>query len=197
METAPGTGIWASARRLGPAVRHVDPDSGEVGLGLRLKIDGRAVSESEWIIAREGMSLYRPEGFIAALPRARRPAGMDAPDRATAIRIANSYFEGIDESLTGARSGGINRCTEGFERVRDRTEDVIDRRFFYDSEAGVVWGHGIFSRVPNAMQGREPLKWLHFFELFEIDDGRIRGIYAAMDYLPTEITGSGWGGATE
>ena len=79
----------------------------------------------------------------------------------------------------------------------ERTEDVIDRRFFYDREAGLVWSHGTFSRVPGAVQRNEPLKWLNFFELFEIDDGRIRGIYAVMDYLPKEITGSGWSGAVE
>lgn len=249
VDATPGTGIWSTARRLGSGVRHADPVSAEVGffgvieeatgpalVGLRLKLDGDAVSESEWIIARQGMALYRPEGFVAGLPRAARPPGLAASDRATAIRIANSYFEGIDESdgslvlehpecfriengthmvgrrptepphtadrpagdgLTGATSRGINSCTEGFDRTGQRTEDVIDRRFFHDSEAGVVWAHGIFSRVPGAMNRNEPLKWLNFFELFEIEDGRIRAIYAVMDYLPPEITGSGWGGADE
>lgn len=249
VDAGPGTGIWATAQRLGSGVRYADPESGEAGyfgvideeagpalVGLRLKLDARAVRESEWIIARDGMALYRPQGFVAGLPRTARPAGVAAAGRDDAIRIANSYFIGIDKSdgaqviehpecfriengtqmvgrrasepphtaerpagdgLAGALSPGINSCTEGFERVGDRTENVIDRRFFYDSEAGLVWSHGIFARVPGAMQRNEPLKWLNFFELFEIEDGRIRGIYAVMDYLPAEITGSGWGGATE
>ena len=56
------------------------------------------MSESEWIIARSGMALYKPEGFSRRVPRTVRPAGIGASDRATAIRVANSYFEGIDES---------------------------------------------------------------------------------------------------
>jgi hypothetical protein len=249
VDAAPGTGIWSTALRLGEAVRYADAEAGEVGFfgvieeqagpalaGLRLRVSGGAVSEAEWIIARKGMALYKPEGFRAALPRTTRRPGTAAIDRTAAIRIANSYFEGIDESsaplvmehpecfriengthmvgrrpsqapltadrpagdgLTGPTSRGINHCTEGFDTVGVRTADVIDRRFFHDREAGVVWSHGTFSRQPGAMQRNEPLKWLNFFELFEIEDGRIRGIYAVMDYLPAEITGSGWGGADE
>ncbi len=249
VDADPGTGIWASAQRLGHGVRYADPTSGEVGFfgvieeeagpalaGLRLKLSGRAVSESEWIIARKGAPLYKLEGFLAGLPPAARLPGKPAPDRATAIGVANSYFEGIDESdgtlviehpecfriengtqmvgrrpyqpphtaerpagdgLTGPTSRGINRCTEGFAQTGSRTEDVIDRRFFYDSEAGVVWSHGTFTRVAGAMSRGEPLKWLNFFELFDLEDGRIRSIHAVMEYLPKEITGSGWGGAHE
>ncbi len=249
VDSSPGSGIWASAQRLGHGVRHADPVAGEAGffgvieeqggpalVGLRLKLSGRAFTESEWIIARKGAPLYKLEGFLAGLPPTSRLPGNAAADRGTAIRVANSYFEGIDESdgalviehpecfriengtqmvgrrpyqaphttdraagdgLTGPTSRGINRCTEGFAQTGSRTEDVIDRRFFYDSEAGVVWSHGTFTRVPGAMSRGEPLKWLNFFEVFEIEDGRIRGIHAVMDYLPPEITGSGWGGADE
>ena len=249
LDTSPGNGIWSTARRLGDGVRYADPVSGEAGffgvieeqsdpalVGLRLKVRAGAVSESEWIIARKGMALYKPEGFVAALPRTRRPNDGRVIDRDTAIQVANSYFVGIDRSsaaavvehpecfriengthmvgrrptepphtanrpagngLTGATSPGINSCTEGFEKMKDRTEDVIDRRYFYDPEAGVVWGHGVFKRVPGAMGRNEPLKWLNLMEMFEIDDGRIRGIYAVMDYLPKDITASGWGGRDE
>jgi hypothetical protein len=249
LDTVPGNGIWSTARRLGDGVRYADPVSGEVGffgiieessetalVGLRLKVRAGSVSESEWIIARKGMALYKPEGFAAALPRTSKPNGGKVIDRDTAIKVANSYFVGIDRSsaeavvehpecfriengthmvgrrptepphtadrpagdgLTGALSPGINHCTEGFEKMKDRTEDVIDRRFFYDPEAGVVWGHGVFKRVPGAMIRNEPLRWLNLMEIFEIDDGRIRGIYAVMDYLPKEITASGWGGRDE
>lgn len=249
VDARPGTGIWASAQRLGHGVRHADTVAGEAGffgvieeeggpalVGLRLKLSGRDFSESEWIIARKGAPLYKLEGFLAGLPPTARLPGNPAADRSTAIRVANSYFEGIDEAdgalviehpecfriengtqmvgrrphqaphttdraagdgLTGSTARGINRCTEGFAQTGSRTEDVIDRRFFHDSEAGVVWAHGTFTRVPGAMSRGEPLRWLNFFELFEIEEGRIRGIYAVMDYLPADITGSGWGGADE
>lgn len=249
VDASAGSGIWSSAQRLGHGMRYADPTSGEVGffgvieeqagpalVGLRLKRSGRAISEAEWIIARKGAPLYKLEGFLAGLPPTARLPGKPAADRATAIRVANSYFQGIDESdgalviehpecfriengtqmvgrrpyqaphtaerpagdgLTGPTSRGINRCTEGFAQTGSRTEDVIDRRFFYDSEAGVVWSHGTFTRVAGAMSRGEPLKWLNFFELFEIEDGRIRAIHAVMEYLPKEITGSGWGGADD
>lgn len=90
---------------------------------------------------------------------------------------------------------GVTSCITGFENLHSITEDVIDRRFFYDEHAGTVWTHGIFKRVPGARSRHGgPLLWLNFFELFQIDNDRIRGIYAAMNYLPAEITGSGWPG---
>jgi hypothetical protein len=250
VDAKPGTGIWTTAKALGRGVRYADPASGEAGyfgtieeaagpalIGLRIKVQTGAIIEAEWIIARKGMALYKPEGFVANLPRATRPAGVAAEDRATALAIANSYFEGIDESsgklvrehpecfriengthmvgrkpsepphtaqrpagdgLKSAQTAGINSCTNEFDQVGKRTEDVIDRRFFYDPEAGLVWGHGIFSRIAGSKNPQgEPWKWLNFMELFEIENGKIRGIYAAMDYLPAAITKSGWGGADE
>jgi hypothetical protein len=249
-DTIAGRGIWITAKALGSGVRYADPETGEAGyfgiveeeagpaiVGLRIKLQPEGISEAEWIIARNGMTFYKPEGFVANLPRAARPAGVAAENRAAALAIANSYFEGIDESSgplvkehpecyriengthivgrkpdepphtasrpagdgfrTGATNAGINSCTNGFADIGKRTEDVIDRRFFYDSEAGVVWSHGTFKRVPGAMLSGAPAAWLNFMELFQIDNGRIRGIYAAMDFLPPEITKSGWGGADE
>jgi len=215
----------------------VEEAAAPVLVGLRIRLQGEAVSEAEWILARKGMALYQPEGFGAHLPRVVRPLGTAPVDRAAAIAVANSYFEGIDESdgtlvqqhpecfriengtqmvgrrpdepphtaerpagdgLNSATAAGITSCTQQFEQVGQRTEDVIDRRFFYDPEANLVWSHGVFARVPGAVNPQgEPWKWLNFMELFELEDGQIRGIYAAMDYLPADTTTSGWGGADE
>jgi hypothetical protein len=215
----------------------VEEPAGPVLVGLRIRVQDGAVSESPWSLARKGVALYTPAGGGAHLPRAVRPLGTDVLDRDAAIAAANSYFEGIDESdgalvqqheecfriengtqmvgrrsdepphtadraagdgLASATAAGISNCAHQFGQVGKRTEDVIDRRFFYDPEANVVWSHGIFSRVPGATKPQgEPGKWLNLMELFDLEEGRIRGIYAAMDYLPPEITSSGWGGADE
>jgi hypothetical protein len=251
VETPAGKGIWTTATAVGPGRRYADPVSGEVGffgtieegaagraiVGVRLKVKDSAVAESEWILARKGMAFYQPDAFEANLPRANRPAGTAALERDAALAVANSYFEGIDESngdlvkaapecfriengtqtvgrtpnqpkrtadsprgdgIASALAAGITSCPSGFADLKTLTEDVIDRRFFYDPEAGLVWSHGTFKRVPGGKdRNGKMLPWLNFFELFEIDDGRIRGIYAAMNFLPKELTSSGWGGAEE
>lgn len=102
------------------------------------------------------------------------------------------------DGVATALGAGISSCSSGFANLANITEDVIDRRFFYDFDAGVVWSHGTFKRVEGYRTSQGGiLPWLNFTEIFQIEDGQIRGIYAAMNYLPPEITSSGWGGSDE
>lgn len=244
-----GDGLWISLVALGDVQRrYADPVLGQVGyigfikeiddslamVSVRLKVENRAVTEAEWVIAREGMALYNPEGFTLNPPPETRTPTTSFPVRADAIRIANSYFNGIDKSdgslvvadpecyriengsatvgrkpewpvrstdhnkpgdgMTGPLSSDPDSsCPSGFENLRNITEDVINRRFFVDEEAGMVWTNAIFKRVKGAKtRAGKTLPWLYFNENFFIEDGHIRGIYAVMDYLPPEIKSSGW-----
>lgn len=84
-------------------------------------------------------------------------------------------------------------CDTNLERMQ-QIAAVIERRYVVDVEAGVVAGWAVFARNPE-IKRRDGSPWprLLLCETFTIDSGRIRGIYAAMNYLPLEIPGSGWG----
>lgn len=249
VDVTPGDGLWTSLTALSDVQRrYSDPVLGQVGYigfiketddnlamaSVRLKVKDQVVTEAEWVIARNGMAMYNPEGFALNPPPETRNSKTSFPERADAIRIANSYFNGIDKSdgslvvadpecyriengsatvgrkpewpvrrpdhnkpgngITGPLSADPNSsCPSGFENLRHITEDVINRRFFVDEEAGMVWANAIFKRVKGAKtRAGKTLPWLYFNENFFIEDGRIRGIYAVMDYLPPEIKSSGW-----
>jgi hypothetical protein len=72
---------------------------------------------------------------------------------------------------------------------------VVHRRFpVVDEEAGVVLGMGIFNRPPGARRNDgSPFPRNLLSEFFMIEDGRIRGIYAAMHYMvPDNPNAPGW-----
>jgi hypothetical protein len=65
---------------------------------------------------------------------------------------------------------------------------VVARRYpVVDEEAGVVLGMVIFLRPPGNASRRNLLT-----EWFAIDSGKVRGIYAAMHYLPPTIGAPNW-----
>lgn len=84
-------------------------------------------------------------------------------------------------------------CITGFENLRNVTAKVADLHYFFDDEAGVVWSAGVFERVEDAVtrQG-DPLPWLYFASVIQVEDGQVRGVYAAMHYLPADVKSSGW-----
>ena len=102
---------------------------------------------------------------------------------------------GLAPAQPGAEPAGNpdTSCTSGFSNLSTITEAVVNRRYFVDQEAGVAWGTIIFARVEGATQASgDILPWNYLTEIFRIEDGRIRGIYAVMNFLPPEITTSGW-----
>ena len=72
---------------------------------------------------------------------------------------------------------------------------VSNRRFpVADEEAGVVIGMGVFNRPPGAARADGTL-WPRnlLTEVFVVEDGRIRGIWAAMHYMTPDVpTAPGW-----
>ncbi len=110
-------GLWATAT--GGAdyrISAADPIEGQVGivgviqenrqpvvLALRLKVAGRAISEAEAVVARKGEQVFDParmavpgSAFLEVLKPSERAS------REEMIRIANSYFRGLDEENSGS-----------------------------------------------------------------------------------------------
>jgi len=106
-----GDGMWGPTVTLGSyKLYFADPQAGQVGffgtieehghpviLGLRLKIDNKKISEMEVVALRKTSGVFsHPENLVdkpifhqALAPRERR-------QRAELIRVANSYFEGME-----------------------------------------------------------------------------------------------------
>jgi hypothetical protein len=80
-------------------------------LALRLKIGNRKISEMEAIVARSGGGGFaRPQDLVDK-PIFREPlAANDHPSREELVRIANSYFEGL-EKATGKLTPFDPQCT--------------------------------------------------------------------------------------
>lgn len=109
----PGDGLWRTATGLGGyRFKFSDPQTHQAGavtvvlengveqlVGLRLKVDGRAISEAEMIVARKGEgqtlvtdSLKTPlPELLAPVPEARRSS------RAELTSIADKYFTAIEK----------------------------------------------------------------------------------------------------
>jgi len=190
-------------------------------VAIRIRVEAGAITESETFIARKGDALFSPEGFAALPPRAGPiDAGKRTP-RAEMISAANSYFDGLsrhdstkvarvkgcDRLENGARvtnrpprdqaSGapavefGATDCGSGLERMT-QIAGVTHRRFpLVDEEAGVVMGVGLFQRPPG--QTGNFAKRNLLTEFFQVDAGKLSGIYAVMRYVEADFPDStGW-----
>ncbi len=141
------------------------------------------VENGSWMVGHfDGTPLTEAELQAGAVPP-------PAPDAAGAP--APKPGNGITEPYSPNR-----QCTSGFERLSARAGGgggVINRHYFADEEAGIGWGTVIFSPAPGAKDPRgQPARALYLTEVFRVEQGKIRGIYAAMDYIPVESKTSGW-----
>jgi hypothetical protein len=119
----PGNGLWKTATALGKVQRrYFDPVSGQAAyfgtieegdstaiVNVRLRIENRKLTEAEWHVAREndpGLSGPRQPGgrpvngynkdYLAQNPPPERTVPVNArADRATLVRIVESYFDAI------------------------------------------------------------------------------------------------------
>jgi hypothetical protein len=100
---------------------------------------------------------------------------------------------GITAPRMGTTGGA---CNSGLDGLKGVTAGVIDRHYLADVRAGIAWGTVIFARAEGKL-GRDgkPLAWLYLTEIFKVENGKIRGVFAAMHYLPPEIKTSGWPGS--
>ncbi len=110
----PGDGLWATASGLGSyRLEFAEPEAGEAGafalieengtpaiLALRMKVADGKITEVETLVARKQTTAFLntaaltepPPIFLEAVPSAERLP------RQEMIRIANSYFNGIEQS---------------------------------------------------------------------------------------------------
>ncbi len=138
--TAAGAGIWQSLTAFGPVTRrYFDPvtggaelfgvatDKGEPAVvSLRLKVEGRLITEAEWHVAHKGDAgiqgepasvLFDPDKLAASPPPERVVAKAQRLPRETLVRVVNSYFDGItasDPKLVLAHPG-CSRMENGLE----------------------------------------------------------------------------------
>ncbi|MDP9083689.1 MAG: hypothetical protein M3N50_07985 [Pseudomonadota bacterium] len=211
--TAPGSGLWQTMTALGKVQRrYMDPVNGSMGYfgtieegdvmsvaTLRLKAEGRKITEAEWVIGRPADG-GPPGAGAAGLEAHAPPEGILAPNarsaRGSMIAAANSFFDGLqqhDGSLvmdqTGCRRvenggtlpalapGGASGVERGdCDRVnRTMIAAIAARRFpVVDEQAGVVLGMMVILRNPGVTNRLLSTEW------FAIEDGKIRGIQVAM-----------------
>lgn len=201
-------GIGAVERRYyDPATGHavffgiLDEGEASAIAALRLKVSDGAIAEAEWNIGRArdpgirgepGEVLFDIDTLTAEPPAARVVPARERLSRDALIAIANSYFDGItaaDADVIRAHEG-CDRFENGF-RVTAGDADctagqgsfnvifVAARRYIVDVEAQVVIASAVFVREPGNDKRRN-----FFSELFYIDEGLIRDVYAAMYYVP-------------
>ena len=195
-------------------------EGAEAGIAtLRLKVADRRITEGELVIGRRADGVFSPEG-LAANPPPEGPAAAEARTaREALIAAANSYFDGLSAHRNdvvlavpgcirienGVRMTGPTAGRNGAPPVdrgdcanvsgMSQISGVSNRRFLVaDEVAGVVLGMGVFNRPPGAARADGTL-WPRnlLTEIFAVDTGRIRGIWAAMHYMVPDVpTAPGW-----
>jgi hypothetical protein len=191
-------------------------------VAIRIRIVDGLIAESETFIARRGDALFSPEGFTALPPRDPTPLPADKrSSREAMAAAANAYFDGLQShsSANVPRVRGCERlengtrvtnrpprdapagapavefgatdCGSGLERMT-QISAVVHRRFpLIDEEAGVVMGVGMFQRPPG--QTGNFAKRLLLTEFFQVEQGKLSGIYAVMKYVEADFPDStGW-----
>jgi hypothetical protein len=118
-------GMWGPQVTLGSyRLYFADPKAGQVGfmgvvaenghpqiLALRLKIENRKIGEMEAIVARSGGGGFaRPQDLVDKPIFHEALAANDHPSREELVRIADSYFEGL-EKATGKLTPFDPQCT--------------------------------------------------------------------------------------
>lgn len=141
VELEPGTGVWKSVTGYGAVERRyfdvperqavffgiLNEGAAPVIVSVRLKIEGRKVSEAEWTVARkEYGGLFSIEGLTALPPRPDTPIpAKDRPTRAQLIAMGNAYFDGL-EAKNGSKIPHIDGCerVENGVKVTHRPRNV-------------------------------------------------------------------------
>jgi hypothetical protein len=244
INTAQGKGVWTTVTGLGQVQRRfLDPVSGQAAYygtidegstqaiaTIRVRVENRRITEAEWYVARAddpGLGGPRQPGrppanllnveYLTKYPPPERvvPTGQRS-DRATLVRIVDSYFDAITshdgsialthpgcgraENGTPAPQGlflppanpdspppaADRDCVAGLENFN--LQMVVARRTpLVDVEAQVALAYAVFIRRPGSPTPRNA-----FSEWFFIDNARIRTIYTAMFYPPPELAVPNW-----
>ena len=123
INVGPGNGVWKTVTALGKVQRrYLDPVSGQAAyygtveegggtaiVTVRVRVENRQLTEAEWYLARADdpglngprqpgrppANLHNPEYLASNPPRDRVVPPDQRADRATLVRIVNSYFDAI------------------------------------------------------------------------------------------------------
>lgn len=178
-----GKGLWAtSTGNLGYRLSILDVETNQAGffglmtengepcfIALRLKTEGRKLSEAEALIARWGNPLWGPEGHTEPRPELLQTVPLeDLATRNEAITIADSYFNAIElddgelvplhpdciriengvRTTSNPTRAGVGRLpvkeglSSGFYAY---IQEIRDRRYpIYDEETGVIMSIVVF-----------------------------------------------------
>jgi len=184
---------------------------------VRVKVEDRKISEAEWIVARKGE--YGPNGPNGNVFNADSLIANPAPERTvpkaqrlsreSLVAITNSYFDGLTthdgkiiqhhDGCTRVENGTVmtNRpgrnggppggdCATGLENFN--ASIVAARRYpVVDEDAQAVLAFAVFLRKPGS-----PTRRNMFSEWFFIDEAKIRLIYSAMFYPPSDQPVPNW-----
>jgi hypothetical protein len=234
--TRPGTGVWKSVTGLGKVQRrYADPVSGQAAyfgtvqegdkqaiVTVRVKVENRQITESEWYLARAGDpgmngppapgqpggNFFDPDNLAANPPPERVVPRDKRLSREALMAIANSYFDGItthDGSIIMAHPGcsrlenGITvtgRAGRGGGPPSDCTSGLATINILNVAAR----------RYPVVDEEAGVVLVLGVFlrrpgttprrnvlsEWFVIEDGKIRSVYAAMFYPASDVPVPNW-----
>lgn len=248
ISVAPGAGTWQSVTALGEVQRrYSDPVSGQAAyygsveegdesalVTARIRVENRQITEAEWYIARAddpGMGGARQPGQPPANllnvdylkqngpPQRTVPPGERA-DRATLIRIVDSYFDALtshDRTVALAHPG-CSRAENGTPAPAgqflpplnpDQAPSPGDDPSARDCLAGLEGFNlqmVVAKRIPLVdVEAQAVLSYAVFIrrpgtatprnvfsEWFFIDQAKIRTVYTAMFYPPAELAVPNW-----
>jgi hypothetical protein len=188
---------------------------------LRIRVVDRKITEGELVVGRKSDITFDAEGLSAAPPPDGPVSSSARSSRKEMVTAANSYFDGIEHhdssrvfsypgcvriengvKVTGrpipnAAPGkpATTDCSNNLEVFQSTISQVAHRRFpVVDEEAGVVLGMGVFNRPPGAKRSDGSIYPRNLLtEIFFVENGRIRAIYAAMHYMtPDNPNAPGW-----
>jgi hypothetical protein len=245
----PGTGVWKTVNALGKVQRrYLDATSGQAAyygtveegsataiVTVRVRVENRQLTEAEWFLARENdpglngvrqpgrppANLHNPE-YLAANPPPDRVVPRDKrSDRATLVRIVESYFDAIT-----SHDGSVALTHQGCGRVENGTPAPAGRFLppvtpanpsagpnappaSNDCVSGLQNFNGqmvVARRTPLVDEEAQvalafavfirrpgsPTPRNVFSEWFFIDEGKIRTIYTAMFYPSPDLAVPNW-----
>ncbi len=202
---------------------HIEEGSGTSIATLRIRVLNMRITEGEAVIGRASDGMFNADGLTADPPPQKLLPKEARSSREAMIAAAQSYFDGIqnhDSSRVLSKKGCVRiengvmtagpvagppavdggppikgDCGSNMEDFKATIAAVDHRRFpVVDEEAGVVLGMVVFNRPPGAKRrDGAPFPRNLLTEIFAVENGRIRGIYAAMHYLtPDNPNAPGW-----
>jgi hypothetical protein len=232
--TLPGAGLWQSATALGKLDRRyfdivteqaaffgtIEEAGGPAIATLRLKVEGRKITEAEWVLNRKGdpgigpaagaqadAAFYDPDYLLEHAPAERMVPKGERLARNELVAIANSYFDGLS-----AHNGKIIMAHPGCVRIengRPTTQRPVPTGGETDctSEGPMANIYAVTARrypvvdeeagavLAIALFQRKPgvnMRRNLLAEWFYVDGAKIRTIYAAMYYPDADALAPNW-----